>query len=349
MTTPALWPWLLAGNVGTAGSWRPVAAGVQQVDHSAVDIVMTVPAIPPRLVGGILSRWLRARLQTSIPRLGVPADDGDRLRVGGVPPDAMTANDERVAVARAFAAFVTSKKLLVRCDEAFSKPGARAALTVALAASGRGRRRPADPVAVVRRRPLAGARRIVTCGRHGFRGGRRWDPGVHPCGRHRLHRAPRLEAPGGRGRAVDARRGDRRQLRIHAAHGVVADGGLRLAAPTAGEPRRQRHRLPRRPADRRGVRRRRAGRPDEGLLAVRPTAGARRDAVPRVRRRVHAGARRGATGVRADDAACQRVREQRAAVRASQSTTWRWRGSTTTQPPARGRRSPDCSMGPRTS
>lgn len=132
----ARWPWLLAWERWDGAAWVPVAAQVQRVNQSTVDTLMTVRAVPGRVVGATSSRWLRARLQTSIPRLGGPGDDADRVRVEGLPPDALTANQAPAPLTRPFSPFVVSKRLLVRCDEAFSKAGAKVVLTVALAAPG---------------------------------------------------------------------------------------------------------------------------------------------------------------------------------------------------------------------
>jgi hypothetical protein len=134
----ARWPWMLSWQRWDGAGWVPVA-GVQvgRVNQSAVDVLLTaVPAIPPSTVAGTRSRWVRARLATAIPRLGVPADTADRIRVDGLLPDALRANDAPVAPGRPFTPFVTSPRLLLRCDEAFSKQSATVGVRFELAAPG---------------------------------------------------------------------------------------------------------------------------------------------------------------------------------------------------------------------
>ena len=69
-------------------------------------------------------RWVRTRLDTTIPKLGGVADSAENIVQPGIAPDALHANGAIAGPRRPLTPFVTDKRLLVRCDEAFSKVGA---------------------------------------------------------------------------------------------------------------------------------------------------------------------------------------------------------------------------------
>ena len=111
---------------------RPTAQGGGLANVIAVDFA-ELPEIPFSTIAGSRSRWVRARLGTSIPRLGPPIDTSPLIVHPGAVVDAFLANGVVSDGRRPVTPFVTDKRFFIRIDEVFSKEGATLRLTFSLA------------------------------------------------------------------------------------------------------------------------------------------------------------------------------------------------------------------------
>jgi hypothetical protein len=132
VSSPVAWPLALSWSAFDREAWKPIPPPVVREGAGAWQVSFPdLAGIAPSSIADTTQPWLRARLDTSLPRTS--ADRPHVLRRSDLPPDAAAAGDRLLDPDESLAPFAGGaqhRAFSVACDEAFTKPDAWVTVSV---------------------------------------------------------------------------------------------------------------------------------------------------------------------------------------------------------------------------